>query len=517
MNLLKDNHKSNKVKTPVLPKLKCMTISRTLRDKLAALPDKPGCYMMRDRRGAIIYVGKAVSLRRRVQSYFRPSTMRDAPPKLRSMLKSVIDLDILAVRDETEALMAESNLIKQHRPRFNVLLRDDKRYIAIRADSHEPVPRLTTCRIIRNDQALYFGPFPSSTVVRIALDFTERRYGLRKCKPVRPDAETHRHCLNDIIRFCAAPCIGKISPEAYRQRFEDACAFLRGERLGVVEEVKAQMREAAAAHDFEKAAALRDTWLALRELVERRVRVVSSPSIRAGDALAGINELRELLRLPSQPMLIECFDISNLFGTHSAAGMVAAVKGQPDRRLYRRFHIRTVEGADDPRSIAEAVSRRYTRVRDEGKTLPGLILIDGGITQLRAARAALASLGLGHIPSVGLAKEMEKLVLDNGRPPLLLPHESNAMRVLIRLRDEAHRFAIDSHRRLRNRLIRESALDEIPGIGPAKKTALLKHFGSVYRLARSSPADIAAVSGIGPALAEDILRAVSPPRASPAD
>lgn len=487
-----------------------MPISPRLREKLAALPDKPGCYMMRDRRGTIIYVGKAVSLRRRVQSYFRPSTLRDAPPKLRSMIKSVVDLDILTVRDETEALMAESNLIKQHRPRFNVLMRDDKRYLAIRADPHEPVPRLTTCRIIRNDQALYFGPFPSATIVRIAIDFTEKRYGLRKCKPVRPDAETHRHCLNDIIRFCSAPCIGAISPEEYRQRFEEACAFLRGERLGVIEEVKAQMQEYAAAHDFEKAAALRDTWLALREIVARRARVVSSPSMRAADALAGISELRDLLRLPSAPALIECFDISNLFGTHSAASMVAAVNGQPDRRLYRRFHIRTVEGADDPRSIAEAVSRRYTRQRDEHKTLPDLILIDGGITQLRAARAAIAKLGLGHIPSVGLAKEMEKVVLDDGRPPLLLPHESNALRVLIRLRDEAHRFAIDSHRRLRNRLIRESALDEIPGIGPAKKTALLKHFGSVYRLARANADEIAAVPGIGPLLAADILRAVAP-------
>lgn len=486
-----------------------MPVSPTLRAKLAALPDKPGCYMMRDRRGTIIYVGKAVSLRRRVQSYFRPSSLRDAPPKLRSMINSVADLEILTVRDETEALMAESNLIKQHRPRFNVLLRDDKRYLAIRADPREPVPRLGTCRIIRNDQALYFGPFPSSTVVRIAIDFTERRYGLRKCKPVRPDAETHRHCLNDIIRFCSAPCIGAVSPDEYRQRFEEACAFLRGERLGVVEEVKLQMIERAAARDFEKAASLRDTWLALRELVARRARVVSSPSMRAADALAGVNELRYLLHLPSEPSLIECFDISNLFGTHSAAGMVAAVNGQPDRRLYRRFHIRTVEGSDDPRSIAEAVSRRYTRQRDEGRTMPGLILIDGGVTQLRAARAALAKLGLGHIPAAGLAKEMEKIVTDDGHPPLLLPLDSNALRVLMRLRDEAHRFAIDSHRRLRNRIIRESALDEIPGIGPSKKTALLKHFGSVYRLARANAEDVAAVPGIGTVLAEDILRAVA--------
>jgi len=487
-----------------------MTLSKNLRDKLAALPDKPGCYMMRDRKGTIIYVGKAVSLRRRVQSYFRPATLRDASPKLRSMVKCVADLEVLTVRNEAEALLTESALIKQYRPRFNIVLRDDKRYLALRADPHDPVPRLTTCRIVRDDNAFYFGPFPSAAVVRTVLDFTEKRYGLRKCKPIYPDAETYRHCINDIIRFCSAPCVGRVSPEEYRLRFDEACAFLRGERLGVIEEVKAQMQAASDAHDYEKASALRDTWFALREMVKRRVRVVATPEMHAADALAGLRELRRLIGLPAVPALIECFDISNLFGTYSVASMVAAADGLPDRRLYRRFRIRTVEGADDPRSMAEVIGRRYSRVRDEGKPLPGLVLIDGGVTQLRAAREILASLGLSHVPAVGLAKEMEEIVLDDGRPPLLLPRDSDALRVLIRLRDEAHRFAIDYHRRLRNRLIRESALDEIPGIGPAKKAALLKRFGSVYRLARASLGDIESVPGIDRTLAEAILRAVVP-------
>ena len=249
----------------------------------------------------------------------------------------------------------------------------------------------------------------------------------------------------------------------------------------MIEEVKARMQEAADAHDFEKAAALRDTWIALREMVKQRVRVTATPEMHAADARAGIRALQQQIGLPAAPTLIEGFDISNLFGTHSVASMVAAVDGLPDRRLYRRFRIRTVQGADDPRSIAEVIESRYENVRDEGKPFPGLILIDGGVTQLRAAREALARLGLSHIPTVGLAKEMEEIVLDDGRPPLLLPLDSDALRVLTRLRDEAHRFAIDYHRRLRNRLIRESALDEIPGIGPARKAALLKHFGSVYR------------------------------------
>jgi excinuclease ABC subunit C len=485
-----------------------MSHPQQLREKLAALPDKPGCYLFRDRKGTIIYVGKAVSLRRRVQSYFRASTLRDAPPKLRSLLNSVADLEVIAVRNETEALLTESTLIKQYRPRFNIVLRDDKRYLALRADPRDPVPRLTTCRILRDDHALYFGPFPSAAVVRSVLDFTEKRFGLRKCTPIRPDAETYRHCINDIIRFCSAPCVGRVTPEEYRLRFDEACAFLRGERLGIIEEVKAQMQAAAAARDFEKAAALRDTWIALREMVKRRVRVVATPEMHAADASAGIRELHRLLGLPALPTLIEGFDISNLFGTHSVASMVAASDGLPDRRLYRRFRIRTVAGADDPRSMAEVIGRRYARVRDEGKPLPGLVLIDGGVTQLRAAREALNTLGLGHVPAVGLAKQFEEIVVDDGRPPLLLPRDSDALRVLTRLRDEAHRFAIDYHRRLRGRLIRESALDEIPGIGPAKKAALLKRFGSVYRLARASREAIESVPGIDRTLAEAILRAV---------
>ena len=245
-------------------------------------------------------------------------------------------------------------------------------------------------------------------------------------------------------------------------------------------------------------------------MVKQRVRVVATPEMHAADARAGICGLQKLIGLPALPTLIEGFDISNLFGTQSVASMVAAVDGLPDRRLYRRFRIRTVEGADDPRSIAEVIDRRYTRVRDEGKPLPGLILIDGGITQLRAAREALARLGLSQVPAVGLAEEMEEIVLDDGRPPLLLPRDSDALRVLTRLRDEAHRFALSYHRRLRNRLIRESVLDDIPGIGPAKKALLLKRFGSVYRLARATAEEIQTVPGIDRVMAEAVLRAVKP-------
>ena len=497
-----------------------------LREKLQALPDKPGCYLFRGRTGRIIYVGKAISLRKRVQSYFRGHTLRHAPPKLRSLINSVEDLDILVVRNEDEALLTESSLIKQHRPRYNILMRDDKRYLALRGDPRDPVPRFTTCRIVREDGARYFGPFPSDTVVRVTLDFVERRYGIRKCPPLVPDQETYEHCINDIVRHCSAPCVGRVTPAEYHARFAEACAFLAGERVQVLAEVEEQMQAASAARNFEKAAKLRDTLLALRDVVRRRGRVVATPEMHKADAKYGLEQLQKLLGLTKPPHIIEAFDISNILGTLAVASMVSAVDGIPDRRRYRRFRIRTVEGADDPAMMAEVISRRYRQVKEgtgsSGHTpptsayslqptaflLPDLVLVDGGITQLRAARRTLDALGLTSLPLAGLAKEQETIVREGDQPPVVLPRNAPALQILQRLRDEAHRFAIDYHRRLRNRRIRESALDEIPGIGPQRKQTLLKTFGSVYRLARAPVEKIAEVAGIGPELAAAILRAV---------
>ncbi len=478
-----------------------------LKEKLRNLPDKPGCYIYRDRKGTIIYVGKAVSLRRRVQSYFRASTLRSAPPRLRSLVNHVEDLEIRVVRNEAEALLTESHLIKQYRPRFNILMRDDKRYPALRADPDVPYPRITACRIIRDDGARYFGPFPYGSV-STAIDFIEKRFGLRKCTAIIPDTDTHTHCMADIIRFCSAPCLGRVSQEEYRARFEEACAFLRGDRPAVIEELKAQMLAASEKHDYEKAARLRDTWLALRDILSQKARVVQTQAAKDRIAGEGLEELQQRLALPTLPRIIECFDISHLFGANTVASMVAAVDAVPDRRRYRRFHIKSVDGIDDPRSIAEAVRRRYTRLQAEEKPLPDLILIDGGITQLRAARAALAELGLATLPTAGLAERLEEIVLDNGHPNLLLPRDDKGLRILIRLRDEAHRFAITFNRRLRQRAIRESVLDDIPGIGPARKQQLLTAFGSVYRLAAATEAEIAAQPGMTPLLASTVKHAL---------
>ena len=477
-----------------------------LRERLKTVPNRPGCYLMRDRRGVIIYVGKAKNLRRRVLSYFRPRA--DLAPKVRSMVNTVADLEFMTVKNDAEALLTEAALIKKHKPHFNILMRDDKRYLALRADPDAPFPRFATCRIVRDDGARYFGPFPSAPVVRAAKDFVEKHYGLRSCDALTPDADAHTHCLADVIRFCTAPCLGKIGAAEYRARFEEACAFLRGERPAVIAELAEAMQAAARKEDFAKAARLRDTIAALREMTKAHF-VRKTPSMRREDAQQGLAELAAALQLPAPPHVIECVDISNLFGTHSVASLVVAIDGLPNRRYYRHFRIETVEGADDPRSMAEIVRRRYGPDSTLTAKSPraDLFICDGGITQLRAARAAFAEIGVTDIPTVGLAERMEILVTDDARGDIFLPRDSQGLFVATRLRDEAHRFAITHHRHLRDRSIRESALDEVPGIGPAKKVALLKRFKSIYGIARASVEEIAAAAGVGRTTAEEVLKA----------
>ena len=478
-----------------------------LRRKLSNVPVRPGCYIMRDRRGEIIYVGKAVNLRRRVLSYFRAGARH--PPKVRSMVNCVEDIEFLVVRNDAEALLTEASLIKRYKPRFNILMRDDKRYLALRADPGEDFPGFSECRIVRDDGALYFGPFPSSPVVRAARDFAEEHYGLRSCKVLVPDAETHRHCHEDVVRRCSAPCMGRISSRDYKARFDEACAFLRGERPETLAALKDRMREAAGKGDYEEAARLRDIHAALDELIRSRARARKTPEMKREEAAAGLRQLAAAVGLDSPPHIIECVDISNLFGTHSVASMVVAVDGIPDRRRYRRFKIKTVEGADDPRSMAEVVSRRYNPEGELAGKNPdaSLFICDGGITQLRAARRAFASVGRSDIPTCGLAKRMEEIVLDDGREPVLLPRDSPALAIITRLRDEAHRFAITYHRALRERTIRESALDAVPGIGPAKKTALLRTFKSVRGIAAAGEDAVAAAAGVNIETARAVLRA----------
>ena len=460
---------------------------------------------MRDRRGVIIYVGKAKNLRRRVSSYFRAGARH--PPKVRSMVETVYDFEFMTVKNEAESLLTEASLIKKYKPRFNILMRDDKRYLALRADPTADWPRFTCCRIVRDDGARYFGPFPSAPVVRAAKDFVEKRYGIRECDCLAPDEAAHRHCLAHVIRHCSAPCLGRVTPSDYRARFEEACAFLEGKRPSVLGEVEARMKDAASKGDFEEAARWRDTLFALKEMTKAHF-VRRAPHLRDEEAAQGLRELADALGLAAPPRIIECVDISNLFGTHNVASLVVARDGLPDRRYYRHFKIRSFEGADDPRAMAEVVRRRYGPDSTLLETSPraDLYICDGGETQLRAARAVFAELGIADIPTVGLAKRQEEVVLDDGRPNVLLPRDSQALMVITRLRDEAHRFAITYHRNLRERTIRESALDEVPGIGEAKKVKLLRAFRSIRGIARADVDAIASAAGVSAAVAAEVLK-----------
>jgi len=485
-----------------------MNLNEHIAKKLRELPKEPGCYVMRNQQGKIIYVGKAVSLRKRVQSYFRSSTFYRADPKLRSLLRSVWDIEWFVTRSEAEALLMEGKLIKEYKPRYNVAFRDDKRFLMLRTNPSDPFPYFKVCRFARNDGAVYFGPYVSSRAARLTLDFIEKKYGLRKCEPRIPDKNTYKHCINDIIRYCSAPCIGKISKKDYHKRIEESCAFLNGERIRELEDLKKQIKEASDRMDFEKAAELRDTLFAIKDVIKQKTRVLYGYK-RKEEILKGLAEIKHVLKLENIPKVIECFDVSNISGSHATASMVCAIDGLPVPARYRRFRIKTVDGMDDFKMMAEVIERRYNRLLTERGQMPDLIVIDGGIGQLHAAARIMKKLNLHNISIIGLAKKMEEIYTVHSPLPLKLEHNSQALNIIRRLRDEAHRFALAYHQKLRNKRIQESVLDEIPGIGRSKKMKLLSHFGSVFDIANASKEEIAEVEGIGNKLAMVIKETLS--------
>jgi excinuclease ABC subunit C len=390
-------------------------------------------------------------------------------------------------------------------------LKDDKRFPLLSVDRNQPFPRFKLCRFQRPDGALYFGPYANSAAARVTLEFIGRRFGLRKCTTPIPGSADHTHCINDIVRHCAAPCIGKTTPAEYRERVNEACAFLRGERPAILKEVETLMNEAAQAQNYEMAAAWRDTLQGLRTTIRERARVARTPLRRRADKLAGMRALRDLLRLANLPRLIEAYDISSISGTLAVGSLVATAGGMPRPSLYRRFRIRTPDVNDDAGMMAEVIRRRFSRLKLSGGAPPDLVLVDGGAIQLRAARTELRKLGFNEIPAAGLAKRLEEIYWQagDGKQIIRLPSDSPALKLLQALRDEAHRFALTYHRRLRARRIRESILDDIPGIGANRKKQLLKEFGSITRLTHASASDLAALPGIGQAMARIIKQALT--------
>lgn len=599
-------------------------------------PTTPGVYLMKGEAGAILYVGKAINLRSRLRNYF--SAGGDGRPQIRFLMAKVAAIDTIVTDTEKEALILENTLIKQHRPRYNINLRDDKTYVSIRLDPREEFPALAVVRRVKSDGALYFGPYSSSVAVRQTLKELYRIFPLRHY-PIDTCRRRGRPCLFYQIGQCSAPCHGKISAEGYRSLVKGVTALLSGRESEVIQNLRQGMEAAAAALRFEEAARLRDQIRAIEHTVEQQKVVAAGGGdqdviglhreggevelavlfIRAGKLIGRRNyplewrldeaellssflreyyarevvipeqvlvpfaledaatlaewlselkgrrvalsspqrgqklelvelavrnaresfrergsrrearegvlaELQQRLHLERLPRRIECFDISNVQGALSVGSMVVLRDGEPDKEAYRRFRIRTVVGADDYASLYEVLQRRLRRGLEED-LLPDLILIDGGKGQLGVVTSVLQELGLeGRIDAVGIAKSRvlanvrgkaverseERFFLPGRKNPVLLRQGSPALFLLERLRDEAHRFAITYHRKLRGQAALASSLEELPGVGPARRRALLKHFGSLKKLQSATLAELRALPGLPASLAETIFRSFHP-------
>ena len=489
-----------------------MPVNDSIRSKLSQLPHKPGVYLMKDRFGTVIYVGKARDLRKRVSQYFHPSRRMGWDLKFNALIEAVHDFDVHVVRSDPEALLLEGKLIKEFHPRYNVSFRDDKRFLLLKVNLNDPIPRFTLTRLKTDDGARYFGPFASSGALRRTLNLVRQKFNLRGCRPLTPTEGDYKHCLYAHLKVCTAPCIGNVTGEQYRMQVLAACDFLDGQSKEMKEQLEATMKQAAAAQDFEKAAQLRDMLFDLRRTTQKTEKFERLPYKLpvAIEPARDLEELGRVLGLPAPPQRIEGFDISNISDTFAVGSMVRFRQGRPDRANYRRFRMKSVVGQDDFACMAEAVRRRYTRLLRESAgaadgtrlefrppELPDLILIDGGKGQLNAATAELTKLGLERIPVIGLAKEFEEIYRPGQGEPLRLSHDSGALKLLQRVRDESHRFANTYNAQLRLKRISESILDEFPGIGERRKAALLRRFGSVHRLRLASVEQIAAVPGFG--------------------
>ncbi|MFN8179379.1 MAG: excinuclease ABC subunit UvrC [bacterium] len=583
--------------------------------KAKGLPDAPGTYQFLDASGRPIYVGKASSLRARVRSYF--SDADDVTAKTRRMVEHAYDLDFLVTRSEMEALLLEYNLIKEHRPRYNVVYRDDKRYPYLKVTVSDPFPRVVPTRKVEDDGARYFGPYTDVGAMRRTLRILGTMFPLPTCSLKLVPGMHERGCLDWFLSRCVGPCRGDVDPVEYRKIVDEVILFLEGKKTDVVGRVEREMARAAREQRFEDAARLRDRLFSLRATVERqdvtvegrgdvdvlalarlgrqavgvlltvrggkvlgrdRLEIACTPAepesglvrglllgfyhgredlakevlvpaappdaallgewlssragrrvrirvprrgdsrrllalaeenaqvalVRSGEgegpaggrAAADVEAAAKELGLATRPRRIEGFDISTIQGTDTYASMVVFVDGAPAKGEYRTYRIREAPRRDDPRAIEEVVRRRARRIAAGGAS-PDLLLIDGGPTQLAAATRALAAEGLGSLAAVSLAKREEIVYFPDRGEPLRLPAESAARRLLQRVRDEAHRFALRAHRRRRGVRMASSALDDVPGIGPARRRVLLERFGSVGGIREAGLDAIAAVPGIG--------------------
>ncbi len=499
--------------------------SEQLKEKWRSTPHCPGVYLMKGEGGHIIYVGKAKNLKRRLANYFSPSRATLSDHKTRALIAAIRDFDYYELRNDSEAMILEQKLIKDYRPHYNVQLRDDKRYFLLRASRQDALPRLSLVRLRKEDGARYLGPFVHSNALKETVEWLNHRFRLRSCSARKPGEKEYRHCHDDLIRHCSAPCIGRISEEDYREQFEAALGLLEGTRgrKEHLDALTAEMEAASEALEFEHAAQLRD----IRENILKTLEPARRFTRKTGD-LPGtvrpdddLSELGEALGIPA-PEIMECFDISNLSDNHIVASMVRFSKGRPDNKAYRRYRIRGVDGQNDFASMLEVIKRRYTRILKESSqqqekpaeldayswlkqlshegrapiTVPDLVVVDGGKGQLGIAREVLEEVGLAGMPLIGLAKRHEEVFLPEQSEPIILPKDSGALRLLQRLRDEAHRFANNYNELLMRKRVKESQLDGYPSMTIKRKELLLKTYRTVKNIRTRSPEDLATLPGI---------------------
>ena len=504
-----------------------------LQKKVHEVPHKPGVYLMRDRFNRVIYVGKARDLRKRVSSYFLPSKLAQADLKTRALLDATWNFETHTVRSEAESVLLEGKLIKEYRPRYNISFRDDKRFLVVRVDLSEEWPRFRLARFKKDDGSRYFGPYAHAGALRQTLNFMRKKFGVLTFGRGAP---TERELKSSTYQVPVR--LSETSAEQYRERVAQACEFLEGKSREMITALEEQMHTAAEKMDFENAAELRNMVADLRSTTRPTRRFTRGSLPSTIDPTADVQALADALHLPDAPRVMECFDISNISTTHVVASMVCFRDGVPDKNNYRRYRVRTVEGQDDFASMAEVVRRRYSRILLEARAansdaaefsqenaadalarisshpeanfvavrLPDLIIVDGGKGQLSSACRELQRLGLHDLAIIGLAKEHEEIYRPGRALPLRLPMDSPALRLLQRIRDEAHRFANAYHQLLMKKRVEESILDDCPGVSQNRKSLLLQQFGSVNRLRRASIEDIAATEGIGPKLAEEVYR-----------
>ncbi len=503
---------------------------------------------MRDRFNRVIYVGKARDLRKRVSSYFTASRIAQADLKTRAMLDAVWDFETHTVQSEAESILLEGKLIKEYRPRYNISFRDDKRFLVVKVDPTEEWPRFRLARYKKDDRARYFGPYAHAGALRQTLNFMRKKFGVLTFGRGSP---TERELKS--ATYQVPTRLSEISAEEYRERVAQACEFLEGHSREMMTALEEEMLATARKLDFEKAAELRNMLEDLRRTTRPTRRFTRQSLPTSIDPASDLRALADALQLQRVPLIMECFDISNISTTHVVASMVCFRNGVPDKYNYRRYRIRTVEGQDDFASMAEVIRRRYARVLLEARDanqdvaeysqenpaealnriaetadqmlgdvleqstkdtaltpkfrnvrLPDLIIVDGGKGQLSAACRELQRLGLHTLPIIGLAKEFEDIYRPGRAMPLQLPPDSGSLHLLQRIRDEAHRFANTYHQLLMKKRIGESILDDCPGMSPNRKGILLRRFGSVQRLRRAGVEKIAATKGIGPKLAQSV-------------